>query len=145
MAKNYAAGDAVGNNQMRISGAHAPVKAVAQYYRSNGTSSSVVTMTPNTTAIEVGAQGAAAILRWVYVTDGTGANSSVISTNYDHVIPSGEVRRFVVPIETGSYGVAPNASIVGVAVENGLFQRVAIKIEGVGSVFTTEYGSSNSY
>ena len=147
---NYAAGMPNGKNNMPISqDTPAPFKAVEQYYAANGGTSSVVTLTENTTAIEVAAQGAAVVMRWVYVTDGTGANTSVISTplanaNFDHVVPANTQRRFVVPIEV-QYSENPNNSVVGQNIANGLFKRLAFKNEGVGSVFVTEYGSSNSY
>jgi len=149
MAADYAAGKPVGRNAVPFYDSPPAVKAIARYGTFNGTNSSVITVTNNTTAIEIAAQGTAAAMRWVWVTDGTGANTSVIAAagatdNYDHIIPEGQVRRFIVPIETGPYGVSPNASAVGVNVENGLFRRVAYKSIGVGSVMTTEYGSSNT-
>lgn len=123
----------------------APFKSLARYLAGTGAVSSVITMTDNTTAIEIAAGSAPVIMRWVSVADGSGANSSVTAANWDHAIPANQVRRFVVPIETGPYGVGPNASAVGVAVENGLFHRVAYSTGGVASVMVSEYGSSNSY
>ena len=147
---NYAAGTPAGKNNIPLYGSPAPVKAVEQYLSENGTASSVITMTDNTTAIEIAAQSTPVAMRWVYATDGTGAQTSVIAVagataNFDHIIPANTVRRFVVPIETGPYGVAPNSSVVGVAVEAGLFRRLAFKTQGIASVMVTEYGSSNSY
>lgn len=142
--KNYAAGQPVGNNQMLFNiGTPAPFKAIARYYTENGIASSVITLTENTTAIEIGAGASGVLMKWVSVADGTTAATSVLSTNYDHVIPANTVRRFVVPIEVNNpqgYG-----SMVGANIENGLFRRVAYKNTSIGSVFTSEYGSSNSY
>jgi hypothetical protein len=148
--KNYAAGVPMGNNQGYLQGLPAPFKAVKQYLSENATASSVVTLTENTTAIEVAAQTAPVALRWVYVADGTTAATSVIAVagstaNFDHIVPANTYRRFVVPIETGPTGVAPNASAVGANIENGLFRRLAYKTQGIASVAVTEYGSSNSY
>lgn len=146
--KNYAAGVPMGNNQGYLQGLPAPFKAVKQYLSENATASSVITLTENTTAIEVAAQSAPVAMRWVYVADGTTAATSVIAiagstANFDHVIPANTVRRFVVPIEVNNpqgYG-----SAVGARVENGLFARVAYKTQGIASVALTEYGNSNSY
>lgn len=118
------------------------VKAKARYTNENATASSVISFTHNTTGIEVAAVGVSAALRWVPTTD---TEASIITiagatSNYDHVIPAGTLRRFVVPIE--SQGTTP-ASVQGVNRLNGLYQRVAIKTAGgVGSVLLTEYGLS---
>ena len=142
--KNYAAGQPVGNNQMLFNIATpAPFKAIARYYTENGVTSSVITLSQNTTAIEIASGKSAVIMKWVAVTEVSTAGTSVLSSNYDHVIPEGEVRRFVVPIEVNNpqgYG-----SFVGANIENGLFRRVAYANTSIGSVFATEYGSSNSY
>lgn len=147
--KNYAAGTPAGNNQIPLYGSPAPVKAVGQYLSENATTSSVVTLTPNTTAVEIATQGTAAAMRWVYVADGTGAQTSVIAVagataNFDHIVPPNTVRRFVVPIEVGG-GAQGYGSMVGANIENGLFRRLAYKTQGVASIMVTEYGSSNSY
>lgn len=148
MAKNYAAGTPVGNNQMPLYNSPAPFKAISQYLSENGIASSVVTLTQNTSAVEVAAQSAPVAIRWVYQADGTGTASSVIyvggsTANFDHVIPANTVRRFVVPIE-----VSPNqgySSMQGTNRNEGLFQRLAYKTAGIASVAVTEYGTSNSY
>lgn len=147
--RNYAAGQPVGNNQMRIDiNTPAPYKALAQYTAGNGSTSSVITFTQNTTAIEIVAGSAPVLMRWVYATDGTGANTSVTGTNWDHAIPANGVRRFVVPIEVSNNGIQVGATItsmVGANVENGLFRRIAYSSGGVASVLVSEYGTSNSY
>lgn len=91
--------------------------------------SSVLTLNDNTTVIEVASPTGALALRWVPITEtaGVGAAASVITAadntnNYDHIIPGGGLRRFVVPKET-----APSASIVGANKQNGLYNRVAFK------------------
>ena len=147
--KNYAAGTPVGNNQMLIQvQTPAPFKAISQYYSENGVASSVVTLTENTTAIEIAAGQSAVLMRWVYRADAATAATSVLATNWDHAIPANQVRRFVVPIEISNNGVQVGATItsmVGANIENGLFRRVAYKNTSIGSVMTSEYGSSNSY
>lgn len=149
MAKNYAGGTPAGNNTLPIYGSPDPVKAIEQYYSENAVASSVITLTDNTTAIEIAAGGTPVIMRWVTTTDGTGVNSSVIaaplaSANFDHVIPANTVRRFVVPIESQS-NAQGYGSVVGQRVAYGLMARVAYKTQAVASVYLSEFGNSNSY
>lgn len=146
--QNYARGIPMGNNAMPAGYQSPPaVKAIGTTTSENATTSSVITLSANTTAIEIGTSGTQAVMRWVFVSDGSGPNTSVITTagsaNYDHTIPANSFRRFVVPIEVNNaqgYG-----SFVGANIENGLFRRLAYKTAGVASVLVTEYGSSNSY
>lgn len=147
-ALNYARGVPIGNNQVPFQNCPPPVRAVEQYISENGTASSVITLTQDTTAIEIAAQTQPVAMRWVLVADAATAATSVIAvagatSNLDHIIPANTVRRFVVPIEVNNpqgYG-----SMVGGNIENGLFRRVAYKTQGIASVAVTEYGSSNSY
>jgi len=109
--------------------------ALASYGRENASVSSVISLNANTAALEVAAVGGAAVLKWITTAN---TNPSVISAagtaNFDHVIPTGQYRKFVVPVE--SIGVS---SISGIGVQNGLYQRVAVMSVGVSSVLTTEY------
>ena len=150
MARNYALGQPVGNNNVPEYLCPPAIKAVARYVDENGTASSVISLSDNTTAIEIGTGGTAAVMRWVPVTETAAVSpfASVIAiagttANFDHEIPANAVRRFVVPQE-----VAANqgySSMVGTNRAEGLYQRVAIKTQGIASVLLTEYGSSNSY
>lgn len=101
----------------------------------NNTVSSVITLTDSTTVIEVSAIGGAAAIKWIAIGN---TNPSVVTAaataDFDHTIPSGMVRRFVVPQETAGIN-----SIVGANKKNGLYNRVAIKSVGVASVYTTQY------
>ncbi len=112
-------------------------KANAQYSEENATVSSVITLGHDTTVIEVMSLGQGAVLKWVATSD---TEASVVSAasgaNFDHVLATGEVRRFVVPIE--SYGSA-QGSIQGINRGNGLYQRVAFKTTGAGSVLLAEF------
>ena len=115
-----------------------PKLANARYTSENATTSSVISVSHDTTTLEVAAIGGPAVLRWVATSD---TQASVISNagataNYDHVIPSGTMRRFAIPIE--SMYQAPS-SMVGANRLNGLYQRVAIKSVGIASIMTTEY------
>lgn len=155
MAKNYAAGAPIGDTGSTIwAEAPAPYKAVEQYTNENATASSVMTLTQDTTAIEVSTAAVQAFVRWVPVSETAAVSpfASVIAiagstANYDFVVPPNSVRRFVVPIETGTnttFG-ATITSVQGQNREYGLFQRVAVKTAGIGSVMVAEYSKSNSY
>lgn len=144
--KNYAAGTPVGNNTVPIFGSPAPFKAIAQYVNENATASSVVTLSDNTTLLEVGTGAAAAVLRWVTAGD---TQASVVAiagatANFDHLIPPNTIRRFVLPIEVIN-NAQGYSSMVGQRVAYGLFARVAVKTQGIGSVLLSEFGTSNSY
>lgn len=142
--QNYAKGVPMGNNQVPFFNCPPPVKAVIARLSENATASSVITMSQNTTAIELTTLGTAALMKWITVGDGEGSvfgNASVMS--YDHVVAANTTRRFVVPIEVSPNG-APS-SMVGANIENGLFRRFAWKTQGVASVYSNEYGSSNAY
>ena len=135
---NYAKSLARDKDGEPIQNSPAPKKALARYSPDNSSASSVISVTHDTTELEVAAVGGAAVLRWIA---STGDSSSVISiaggtANFDHVIGTGAVRRFVLPIE--SAGIS-QSSVVGINRGEGLYQRVAIKSIGVASVLTTEY------
>ena len=114
-----------------------PKLALARYASENSSVSSVVSVTHDTTAVEVAAIGGPAVLKWI--TAGS-TNPSVISiaggtANFDHVVGTGTVRRFVIPIESAT----TPSSVQGVNRLNGLYQRVAIKSIGVASVLLAEF------
>lgn len=120
-----------------MEGFPAPVKAQARFLRENAATSSIQTLTDNTTQVEVGTNATAgAWIRWIPATETAAAPAgSVLSNNFDHYVPANTVRTFVVPRE--SQGVA---SIVGANVQNGLYRRMAVgTVSGAGSVLTTEY------
>lgn len=114
----------------------AAIPAKARYV-STPVASSVVTLTDNTTSLEIGAIGGGGIFhRWVPSTD---TAASVTSSNFDHFTPAGTIRRFVVPIDTTD--TPQPTSQVGVNVKLGLYSRVAwINATGTSSsVVGTEY------
>ena len=136
---NYSKGKAMGHNQMPQYDSPPPYKAGTQYMSENATASSVISLTHNTTAIEIATQGTAATMRWVATSD---TQASVVAiagstANFDHVIPPNAIRRFVIPIE--SMPATGYGSIQGANRENGLYQRVAYKTQGIASVFLSEY------
>lgn len=131
---NYSNGKPLGNNNVPQYDAPATSSTVAMRNSDNATASSVVTLTQDTTDVEVAAIGGAAIIKWVRTTD-TGA--SVTSAGFDYVVSKDTVRHFVVPIEVQtSQGYS---SMQGANRENGLYQRLAFKSTGISSVYVTEY------
>lgn len=133
-----------GNDPMQNYVTHASVKAI--YASENASASSVITLTQDTTALEIAVIGgtssliAAGAMRWVPSAIGFAAGTSVItaagSANFDHVIPNNQVLKFAVPIE--KMYQAPS-SMAGMNIQNGLYRRVAIKSIGTASILLTEY------
>lgn len=131
---NQIPNDVAGNP---IQGAGMIVPAIVSTVSENATASSVLTLNDNTTDLEVAAIGSTGFVKWIGRAD---TNASVVSSvggqaNYDVVVPAGTVRRLVIPRETGGAG----ASIVGANISNGLYNRVAYKSGGIGSILTTQY------
>lgn len=114
-----------------------PIKAKAVLSSENATASSVIGVTHDTTTLEVSAVGGPAVIRWIATTDTAASVISAVSgANYDHVIPTGTYRQFVIPIE--AYGSSAQ-SVQGVNRANGLYRRVAFKSIGVASVLLSEF------
>ena len=109
----------------------APVLSLARNIDENAVASSVISLNPNTTSLEVSAFGGqGAVIRWVPVTEtaAVAPRASVVSSgltaNFDHYIPAGAVRRFAVPQETGGVGMGGLAG-AQIGSVHGLYQRVA--------------------
>ena len=76
-------------------------------------------------------------MRWVRAAETQASIINVAGTaNFAHVIPSGQVRRFIVPREVH---VSAPSSVQGVNRAEGLYQRVAWKTQGAASILATEY------
>lgn len=113
----------------------APVLAHRRITSENATTSSVVTLDDKTVQLEIVAVGAPAAIKWIATTDTTASIITAAGTaNFDHVIPTGQMRRFAVPVERQG-----PASIAGANIANGLYQRIAWRSLGVGSIMSTEY------
>lgn len=152
MTVNYSKGIPIGNNGVPEYQAPPAVRAVAANGSTNQVTSSVITLTQDTTAIEIAVMGTGgAAMKWISASD---TQASVISVgagaNMDHGIGEDTVRRFVVPVETfpignftyGNPSTVAVTSQVGANRENGLFRRVAIiSAGGTSSVLVTEYGN----
>jgi hypothetical protein len=122
-----------------MTGQVAPALAIARYGAENATASSVITVSSITTAIEVAAVGGPAVMRWVSTSDTQASVVSAVSgANFDHVIPTGQFRRFVIPVERMPQADTAG-SVLGINVAQGLYARVAVKSIGVASVLTSEY------
>lgn len=136
MARNYANGIPVDENGNLMQGLPPPVVSRATTIMATSISS-IMSFDNNSTDIEVAAPNAAVAIKWI--TTGN-TNPSVLvaagTANFDHVIPSGGYRKFVIPRET--QGIAGPALANSV---HGLFQRLAAipLTSAVSSVLVTEY------
>lgn len=136
---NYAKSLARGTDSTEFQNSPPPYVAIVRTGSENSSASSVLTVSSITTALEIAAVGGPAVIKWIATTDTQASVVSAAATaNFDHVIPTGTFRRFVIPQErTPSNN--PTGSVQGVNLEKGLYQRYAIKSIGVASVLTTEY------
>lgn len=126
------------NGQEAMQEYPSPKVALARYAGENATVSSVISVSHDTTALEIVTLGTGAAMRWVTTGDTQASIVTVAgsTSNFDHVIPPNEVRRFAIPIETQ---VTNPQSVQGANRLNGLYQRVAVRTLGVASVFLSEY------
>ena len=110
--------------------------------------SSILILNQNTTAIEVAASAGMGYIKWLTQSevDSSVAGTSVIGTgagsNFDHAIPGGNVRRFIIPIATVP---TSQTSAMGANRANGLYPNVAYSGAVTSILSITQYGSSNSY
>lgn len=132
---NYAKPLARDKNGIAMVDQVAPFISLKTYSSENASASSVVTLTPDTTAVEVAAVGGPAVVKWIATTDTQASVVSAAGGNFDHVIPSGAYRRFVVPIEKS----LPYPSVQGIGPQIGLYARLAWKSIGTASVLATEF------
>ena len=154
MSLNYAKGKPLGNNQVPFYDSPPAIPAIATTVKDSATTtSSILILTDNTTAIEVTGTGGPTYIKWLAsaTVDGSVAGTSVVATgataNFDHVVPAAQVRRFVVPVSLANNVQigATITSMVGANVENRLFKHVAYRGAVTSIIAITEYGSSNSY
>lgn len=113
-----------------------PLKALVTVVSENAVVSSVITLNDNTTDIEIAAVGSGAFIRWIARSDTQGSVLSAAggTANYDAFLQSGQTKRFIVPIEQ-----LGTSSIVGANIRNGLYNRLAYKGVGIGSVLSNQY------
>lgn len=118
-----------------------PRKAVSVFGLDNGAASSIMTLSDNATTVEVLTGASAAVYRWVPSTETAAAPAgSVFATantgNYDGIIPPNYFRRLSIPIERVP---TPSNLSGGSNSRNGLYNRIAIRTLGIGSVLTVQY------
>jgi hypothetical protein len=124
----------------------APYKAVVVTHKPNCSSSSVLYLNPDTTLIEIAAVGGQGLaIRWVPSVEGAaatpymsvvGATSLLgITPNFDHIIPTDTVRRFVIPKATIGQATGQAGSV------NGLYVKMAFINAGTtaASILATEF------
>jgi len=107
--------------------------ALATTARDNASASSVTTFTDSTTVVEVTAVTTGAGIKWA-TNQATSVITAAGTANFDNYVPAGTTRLFVVPRQ--NQGVA---SIVGLNKQEGLYNLLAAKSSGIGSVLVTEY------
>jgi hypothetical protein len=137
MSKNYAVALPHDQSGEVNQNSPAPYLAKDEWHSENASASSVISLTHDTTVVEVGANNGPAAIKWIATTDTTASVVTAAATaDFDHVIPTGTVRRFVIPIETA---VTNPQSIQGINRLNGLYQRIAYKSFGIASITMTEH------
>lgn len=116
--------------------------ALSRTTKENASTSSILLLGHDTTELEVAAVNQHVALKWMSQStiDSSVAGTSVLtaagSGNWDNIVQTDTVRRFVVPISTHN----PGASVQGVNRQLGLYPAVAFKTTaGNGSVLTAEF------
>lgn len=131
----YAKPVAVDKNGNTLDSQPLPLKALVTVVSENGAVSSVITLNDNTTDIEIAAVSAPVAIRWIARGDTQGSVLTVAGTaNYDAFLQSNQTKRFIVPIET-----IGTSSVVGANIANGLYNRLAYKTVGIGSILSNQY------
>lgn len=115
--------------------------ALARTNKENASASSILLLGHDTTMLEVAAVNQHIAMKWLTqaTIDSSVAGTSVITAagtaNWDNIIQTDTVRRFVVPIATNP----ETGSVQGINRELGLYPAVAFKTTaGNGSVLTAE-------
>ena len=129
MSNTYAKKQPIDESMNVLQNAPAPIVALRSWNVQNQVASSVVSLNPNTSRMEIGAVGPAGsqgvVIKWIPTTDTTQASvisSGLTVANFDHWIPQGTTRWFVVPRETAGAPILANAQLGSI---NGLYQRLA--------------------
>lgn len=125
-----------------IKDGYPPAKtALSATNKENASASSILLLGHDTTELEVAAVNQHVAMKWLTqaTVDSSVAGTSVITAagtaNWDNIIQTNTVRRFVVPIATNPQ----TGSIQGINRELGLYPAVAFKtVAGNGSVLTAQ-------
>lgn len=141
MGINYAKELPSDKNGSKMQEYYPAYKSLTRYGTNNATISSVITLTDNTTVVEIAANGSPVAVRWIPSTETASVSpfASIITTgasaNFDHIVAKDTVKQFVVPQE--SQGIS---SIVGINVQSGLYKRVAFMSgAAVSSIMVSEF------
>ncbi len=138
MAINYAVGIPHDKNGQELQEFPSPIVAKARYITETAAAtSSVISVTQDTTVVEVTAVGSTGYIRWVGTSDTQASvTAAQAGANFDHTIPANTLRRFVIPIEAQGNP----ASVQGVNRLNGLYRRLAIKTNlAASSIIVAEF------
>lgn len=123
---SYARSQAIDESMNPIQGAPSPNVAIKAWNVQNAVASSVISLQPNTTRLEVSTSGGqGVVIKWIPITDTTQASvisSGIGLSNFDNFIPAGTMRQFVIPRETAGTPINPNVQKGSIF---GLYQRVA--------------------
>lgn len=142
MSNNYARRQPIDEASNIIQNVPTPFPARVTWNISNATTSSVISLNPNTTRMEIGAvSGQGIVIKWIPTTDTTQASviaSGLSLANFDNFIPAGTRREFVVPRETQGTPINPNVQLGSIF---GLYQRIAWSNAGPtpSSILANEY------
>ena len=121
----------------------APFKAVVRWNVETQVASSVISLNPTSTGIEISVTGGeGALIRWVARTEtaAVAPRASVVASglgaNFDHHIQPNQIRRFIIPKETQGQLLGGQVGSV-----NGLYQRLAWITAGstTTSILATEF------
>ena len=122
--------------------------ALVSWNRENGSASSILLLSHNTTEVEIAAiANTGSVIgmagKWLTqaIVDSSVAGTSVITlsgtANFDFIVPGNEVRRFVIPI---AFQNQSQGSIQGVNRKEGLYPALAVKtLSGNGSILAAEF------
>lgn len=142
MSLNYANAIPIDEKGNPVQGLPPPVKPNARYSSNNAIVSSVITLSDNSTEVEIAAVGQSVAVRWIPATETASVSpfASIITTagataNFDYIVPKDGVRRFVAPLETQGVN-----SVVGIGVQAGAYRRVAVmSAAAVSSIMVSEF------
>lgn len=110
-----------------------PFPSNAVNLRENGATSSVWTLNPNTTNVQVVATSFPVGIKWAG-NQQVSVFGSVGGMSYDAIVPANSQLLFAVP-----RSVMGITSIAGMNVQEGLYSGLATRSLGIGSVLLTEY------
>lgn len=138
--QNYAKLQARDRGDSPFRGIAVPFPALAANTNENTTTSSALALNPNTTVVEIAAVTTPVAFKWTtQAASASVVTSSILGVSFDNIVAAGTVRQFVVPRNTQALS-SSYSSIVGLNVQEGLFNAIAFKTATtLGSVLLTQY------